>query len=115
MNQHQDLPSGRKESFKATTKEEKKTTQEEVTTQASTKDKPITTPDELFAACRVAVAMKKPHVFVHKKCMSIYLGESTAPGFTMMGIHVIEDGREEEYYADFKKTTENVVFPKTKA
>lgn len=72
----------------------------------------IGTPDDLIAACRIAQAQNKKQVVATKRCMGYFLGESKDAGFTMMGLHVIEEGREKEYYAGMNQTIEQVNFPK---
>lgn len=51
-------------------------------------------------------------MFATKKLMGYFLGESTAPSFTMMGIEVIEEGREHEIEARDAQTSELMNFPK---
>lgn len=70
------------------------------------------TPDELIANCRIASAQNKPHVFIDGACLKFFIGESPDFGFTMMGVNVIKDGCEKEFYASLGTTNEDVNFPK---
>ena len=82
------------------------------TTPHSTSERSIGTPDDLIAACRIAQAQNRKQVIATKRCMGYFLGESKDAGFTMMGLHVIEEGRENEYFEALNQTIEQVNFPK---
>lgn len=113
MNQSQGPQSGKAESFKATTNEPmSKTTDQPETSPISTFERSIGTPDDLIAAIRIAQAQGKDRVLVTQRCLTFFIGESKDAGFTMMGVHVVDENRKEEYFSALNKTIEQVNFPK---
>lgn len=112
MSQRPDPQHGKNESSKVTTNDlEKKAT---MAGAASIHPliRTIGTPDDLVAACRIAQAHNKKRVFATTQLMGYFLGERKDPSFTMMGIEVIEEGRESEVDDRDQLTSEQVNFPK---
>ncbi len=78
----------------------------------TTTERSYGSPDDLVAGCRIAAATGKKRIFATKDLMQYFIPGSLEPAFSMMGIMVIEEGREKEYDISQSKTMEQVNFGK---